>query len=238
LRKNDCFRREFFADISHDLRSPLASMQGYLETLQIKEEQLTSEERGRYIDVIFSNLKLISDLVDEMYRLVRLETRQVQLNPERFAVEELLQDVILKLKQQSEKKEVHLSFCLPSRSFIVTADIGLIERAVSNVIGNAINYTPSRGRIRITLRSHKKAARITISDSGCGIAPEDLPFVFDRYYRSKKNRQNQGSRNSGLGLAIAKKILELHECSLFVESRLGAGTTFYFDLPAEIREIK
>jgi signal transduction histidine kinase len=229
LKRTDDLRRELVAGVSHDLRSPLASIQGYLETILIKDEKLSPEEKKNYLEIILSNTQLLSKLVAELFELSKLDAKQVQPKPEQFSIAELTQDVVMKLRPQAEKNNIHLEPVFPKEVPRVYADIALIERAMSNLIENAILYTPTNGTVKVVLSKSEKKVSVTVSDTGRGIPPKDLPYIFDRFYRVERSR-NRTTGGTGLGLAISKKILELHGSDITVESEVNVGTKFYFDL--------
>ncbi|NOQ96599.1 MAG: HAMP domain-containing protein [Calditrichae bacterium] len=232
LKQTDLLRRELIANVSHDLRSPLASIQGYMETVLMKADQLDPKEREKYLNIILNNTVMLSQLVEELFELSKLDARQVESKLETFSIAELMQDVVLKYRPQAEQAGVHLESIVPSKSIVVSADIGLIERAVSNLIENAIKYTPDKGVVKVALTEGSGKVHISISDTGSGISEQDLPHVFERCYRGGKN-QTRKPGGSGLGLAISKKIIELHDSDLLVESQLNVGTRFSFDLKRE-----
>lgn len=233
LQKTDKLRRNLIANVSHDLRSPLASMQGYLETILIKDTNLSKEERNRYLETIRKNTEMLRTMVDELFELSKLDARQVEPELESFSIAELAQDVLLKLKPRADEKGVALDINLRQSLPQVVADIGLIERVLTNLIENAIHYTEESGRVSLRLKENSSTVRIAIEDDGCGISEEDLPHIFDRFYRGDKSR-SLSTGSTGLGLAIAKKILELHGREISVESEAGEGTTFVFSLPKAV----
>ena len=230
LRQADRMRRELVANVSHDLRSPIASIQGYLETIAIKDGDLTPEERRRYVKTALRNAQRLNTLVSELFELSKLETEQVEPTFEPFPVAELVQDVVMQYQPRAEEQGVNLQAELPERHVRVTADIGLVERALSNLIDNALQYTPSDGQVRVRLENEGTDVCVAVQDTGPGIPDEDLPHIFERSYRVDKSRDRDRG-GAGLGLAIAKTILELHDRSLEVESTVGKGTTFRFHLP-------
>lgn len=233
LKRKDDLRRELIANVSHDLRTPLASIQGYLETILIKEkeERLTPEERLRYLEIMLKNTEIVNKMVSELFELSRLEAQQVKPKPERFSMAELAQDVVMKFRDRAEKTQVHLKTHLQPDLPLVEADIAMIERALSNLIENAVNYTPARGSVSVEVTGKNDMIRTVVSDSGQGISARDLPYIFDRFYRGRtKNAGNKSS--TGLGLTIASKIIEAHGSTIEVSSRVNEGTTFYFHLPA------
>lgn len=229
LKRTDDLRRELVANVSHDLRSPLASMQGYLETILMKDEALQANERRRYLQIIFDNTKMLSTLVGELFELSKLDARQIQPKVEAFSIAELTQDVVMKFKPQAEKQKVNLQANLARDLPMVQADIGMIERALSNFIDNALRFTPEGGSVKVDLQNNHDKVRVVIADTGCGIPAEEIPRIFERLYRIEKSRA-RGPGGAGLGLAIAKRILDLHESQIHVESKINTGTAFSFDL--------
>ncbi len=229
LRKTDQLRRELVANVSHDLRNPLASIKGYLETIQLKDEQLNPRERQKYIDAALQVSGMLENLIEQLFQLSRLDAEQIELQPEPFSLADLLQDVFMKFTPLAEKKGVHLSASLPKQLPQTYADIGLIERVLSNLLDNALRYTPSGGKISVEIVHVGNRVSIKVSDTGQGIKQEELPLIFDRFYRVEKSR-SRTTGGAGLGLAIAQKILELHQSSISVESQLKVGTSFSFQL--------
>lgn len=235
LRQSDRMRRELVANVSHDLRSPLASIQGYLETVYIKDGELDPEDRQRYIETALKNTQRLNTLVNELFELSKLETKQIEPTIEPFPIAELVQDVVMQYQPRADEQKVDLHAELPERHARVAADIGLVERALSNLIDNAVDYTPEGGWVRVRIDNDHNEVQVEVEDAGPGIPEDDLPHIFERFYRVDKSRcRDQGG--AGLGLAIAKTILELHDCSLDVESTVGEGTTFRFRLPVEVSD--
>jgi len=234
LRQADRMRRELVANVSHDLRSPLASIQGYLETVHMKDDRLDPEERQRYVQTALRNAQRLSDLVGELFELSKLETEQIEPTVEPFPIAELVQDVVMQYQPRAEEQEVDLQVRLPERHVRVEADIGLVERALSNLIDNAIHYTPDGGAVHVRVDNEQREVCVAVADTGPGIPEDDLPHIFERFYRVDKSRDRDRG-GAGLGLAIAKTILELHDRTLVVESTVGEGTTFHFRLPVEAR---
>jgi len=227
LKKTDELRRELVANISHDLKSALATIRGYIETLLMKGDRLPSSEHRRFLEIVLQSTKSLDRLVGELLELSKLETKQVEPVLETFSMTDLAQDVFMKFKPRADKRHIHLSAGIPENLCFVKADIALIERVMSNLLDNAIKNTPGRGFVRIELHSFNGKTRFVVSDSGRGIAPEDIPHLFERFYRGRR-----AEGGSGLGLAISQKIMELHESSITVENRLDRGSSFYFDLPS------
>ena len=228
LKEDDRIRRELVANISHDLRTPLASLQGHLETLQIKGGQLTAEEKKDYLDIALKQSAQLGTLVNELFELAKLDSEST-IRPEPFVLEDLVQDVIQQFELAATSKQIKLEINSPAEIPLAIAEIGLIERALKNLIENSLRYTPPGGAICVNLVPEERHITVQVSDTGCGIEPRDLPRIFDRFYRSEKSR-GDSSGNAGLGLAITKRIVEIHNSSILVTSKPGA-TTFSFTLP-------
>jgi len=235
LKQTDALRRELIANVSHDLRSPLASIRGYLETVIMKKDTLDPREHEKYLNIILNNTVMLSQLVEELFELSKLDAKQIKPQLETFSLSELVQDVVLKYRPHADEAGIQLDSAMPSEALNIKADIGLIERALSNLIENAIKYTPEKGVVKVALTDADQAVRFVVSDTGAGIAEEDLPHVFDRYYRGKQNKTRKPG-GTGLGLAISKKILQLHRSDIQVESQLNVGTRFMFTLQKELAE--
>ena len=219
---------ELIGNISHDLRSPLASIHGYLETALLKDAELDPGERRRFLEISLRSAESLRGLVEELFDLVRLETGQVQPRRESFSLAELAQDVVLKLAPRRRRPGCGLGAgragCPPS-----SGDIGMIERVLTNLIENAVRYTPRAARSGSSFGRTGGRSASRLPTRAAGIAPEDLPRVFERFYRADPSR-DRSTEGAGLGLAIARQIVELHGGTLEVESRPGQGAVFSFRL--------
>jgi len=231
LQRADALRRELIANVSHDLRTPLASMQGYIETVLMKNHTLDPEERSQYLRTILSSAERLTNLVHELFELSKLEAKQIQPKPEPFSLPELINDLMQKFAPQAAQHRVLLSTTCQKGLPLVKGDIGLIDRVLQNLLDNAIKFTPAGGNVHIDIQQLDGKVRTLVRDNGTGIPESDLPFIFDRFYRARTKLQNAGA---GLGLAISKKILELHGETITVESRVNEGTAFMFNLPAAV----
>ena len=232
LKKTDKLRRNLIANVSHDLRSPLASMQGYIETILIKDSNLDKEERDRYLNTILKNTTMMRQLVDELFELSKLDAQQVEPDKELFSIAELVQDLLLKLQPRAEEKNIALVSDLDQKLPQVYADISHVERALTNIVENAIRYSSPGKEVIIDLEHKKAEIIVSIKDTGSGIKEEDLPHIFERFYRADKSR-SKSDGSTGLGLAIANKIIELNDSEIRVESKEGVGTRFWFALPTK-----
>jgi len=233
LKRIDKQRRELVANVSHDLRSPLASIQGYLETILMKDATLSADERKKFLNTIYDSSISLSQLVAELFELSKYDAKQIQPHPEPFSITELTQDVFMKFKPQAESRNINFYMNFPKDLPMVIGDIGMIERALSNLIENALRYTPEKGTVKIELSRKGDKISIIVQDTGYGIPEDELPRVFERFYRVEKSRE-KASGGTGLGLAIASKIVELHNDNIAVESEVNKGTSFSFSLSTDM----
>jgi signal transduction histidine kinase len=232
IKAMDTLRRDLVANVSHDLRTPLVSIHGYVETILMKSKTLTEEELHRYLTTVLQSTEKLKKLVEELFELSKLEAKQTVPKLEQFSLAELIQDVAQKYQIVAEKRGIQIKTELPRDLPFVAADIALIERVFQNLLDNAIKYTPEEGVITIRLHAADKRVSVSVADTGCGIPAEELPLIFERYRRGSQTLP-QGDTGAGLGLAIVKKILEVHGVSIEVSSMPEEGTSFSFDLPVE-----
>lgn len=231
LRETDELRRELVANVSHDLKTPLASLRGYLETLSLKQDSLDDERRRRYLEVATRQSERLGHLVEELFELARLQSKEVRPTLEPFPLAELVQDVVQEFRLEAERRDVDLRFDPPEEVPLVSADIGLIQRVLQNLIGNALEHTEAGGSVAVVLDPGERTVGVRVEDTGCGIPAEELGRVFDRFYRADARREPDRRRVGGLGLAIVKRILELHGTGVEAASRVGEGSVFRFSLP-------
>lgn len=230
--ENSYLRRDLIANVSHDLRTPLVSLRGYLEVVATKGDSLPPSQRGQYLSVALRQSERLATLIDELFELAKLDFKGMMLDRECFSFAELAVDVVQKFQLSAEGQGVRISVDVPARLPAVDADLGLVERVLENLIGNALKHTPAGGRV--DLRAAPRGAFVVaeVHDNGRGIAAEDLPHVFDRYYRGgATGGDGRAHRGAGLGLAIARRIVELHGCEIGAASRRGEGTRLWFTLP-------
>ena len=230
LKENDNLRRELVSNISHDLRTPLSAMQGYLETLIIKGDSLSEEERERFLKIARRNTVRLSSLIGDLFELSKLDSASVTPQLESFSVPELVQDIAQEFQLQAEKKDITLSLNLDANPAFTIGDIGLIQRVLENLVRNAIRFTPVGGEVTLSISERPQSVAVAVSDTGAGIPDNEISHIFDRFYRSDQSNGRQ-SDSSGLGLAIVKKILDLHDSRITVVSKINAGTRFEFELP-------
>jgi len=227
LRQQDLQRRELVANISHDLRTPLSSLHGYLETLALKDATLSADERQRYLSIALSQSHKVGRLAQALFELARLEHGGVVLDRQAFSLPDLVQDVFQKFELAAQSRRQSLSADIAPGLPPVVADLGLIERVLTNLLDNAIRHTPEGGHVTVTLRAGDGEVQISVADSGPGIAPERRDSLFTAMPALGSQRPDSG----GLGLLIVHRILQLHGRDIrLLES--GEGALFVFSLPA------
>lgn len=230
LKENDRLRRELVSNISHDLRTPLSAMQGYIETLIIKADTMSPEERDKFLRIARKHTVRLGTLIGDLFELSKLDSASVTPNLEAFSLPELVQDIAQEFQLESERKDIQLSIDTQSGAAYTIGDIGLIQRVLENLVRNAIRFTPAGGEITVSIAERPEALSVSVSDNGPGIPDDDIPRIFDRFYRAVGGEEAR-SDSSGLGLAIVKRILDLHGSRITVTSKVDAGTRFEFELP-------
>lgn len=233
LKAVDATRRELIANVSHDLRTPLASLRGYLDTLLLKYNSLSESERRYYLETAARQSERLGKLVGDLFDLAKLDARDVKPQLEAFSLAELVHDVVQGLSLGASEQGVTLSATVPPGLPFAYGDIGLLERVLQNLIGNALRHTPRGGRVQVVLVAQESRVRVEVSDTGEGIPPEAIERIFERFFTL--DRSSASSGGAGLGLAIAKRIVELHGSALTVSSELGVGTRLAFSVATQAR---
>ena len=232
IEDKDRMRRELISNISHDLHTPLASIQGYVETLMLRGDQLDAATREEYLRTVMRHATRLGSRVSDLFELSKLESGGIEPKCEVFCLAELLQDVLQSYQLQAGQRGVRLTLAETShRKAEVVADIALIERVLQNLIDNALKHTPEGGRVSIGVEPDGEQFRVSVADTGSGISPEHLPHIFERYWRATPADDTVPGPSAGLGLAIVKRILDLHGSVMRVESNLAQGTRIDFALP-------
>jgi signal transduction histidine kinase len=226
LMRQDQQRRELIANISHDLRTPLTSLHGYLETLSLKADTLSETERKRYLAIALAQSVKVGRLAQALFELARLEHGNVQPALEQFSLIDLVQDVFQKFELPAEARHIRLRAGIPPRLPNVYADLGMIERVLTNLLDNAIRHTPANGEIDVDLAHKDGKVSVTVSDTGPGIPAEQREGLFERPFSS-----GGAHPGGGLGLLIVQRMLQLHHSQIRFIERAGTGTTFCFELP-------
>lgn len=230
LRNQDQQRRELFANLSHDLRTPLTSLHGYLETLRMKSEVLEPQEQRRYLDIALEQSRKVGRLAQEMFELARLEYGVVKPEMEQFFLTDLLQDVFQKFELAVEAKHQRLVADIAPGLPPITADLAMMERVLMNLIDNAMRAAPEGGEITVELQPHAQGGiEVTVRDTGPGISAALQEHLFERPAFTGYAAA-QGARSGGFGLMIVHRILQLHESTIRLMSRPGAGAVFRFVL--------
>ncbi|MDX1756212.1 MAG: ATP-binding protein [Marinobacter sp.] len=231
LQEKDALRRRLVAQVSHDLRTPLASMQGYIESLRMKRATLSAGEQEQFLDIALAEGRRLSRQVDELFELAALEAREKQPRPEPFPLAELVHDVVQKHSPRAGAKAVRLRVARTPSLPLAHGDLAMTERVLDNLIGNAIEYSPEGSEVVLDMDRQDEWLRVTVRDAGPGIAEQDLPHIFDAFYRGESG--NAGG-HAGLGLAIAKRIMTLQQGGIEVRNLQPRGTAFTITLPIVI----
>ncbi|TLV19860.1 HAMP domain-containing histidine kinase [Klebsiella indica] len=228
LADSDRQRREFIANISHDLRTPLTSLLGYLETLTLKADRLTAEENKQYLNIALRQGNKVRHLSQQLFELARLEHGAIKPQPETFSLAELVQDVAQKFDLPIATRKIGLQLDLAVGLPQITADLSMIERVLTNLLDNAIRHTPEGGLIRLTARQSGRSLIVEVADSGPGIADEQRATLFER--PSVLASGAQSASRGGLGLLIVRRMLQLHGGDIRLIAA-PAGACFQFTLP-------
>jgi signal transduction histidine kinase len=221
----ESMRQQLVANVSHDLRTPLSSIHGYLETLLMKNEELTAEQRKEFLSTSLQSTGRMRTMVDEFFELSQLESGEIKLAKEHFSLMELIHDVVAEQSIMAEKKNIHLVIANTAVHPQVYSDLRLVNKVIQNIVGNAVKYGQTGTQVEIAVAKDADKLWVTIRDNGPGISKSDMPFVFDRFRRGKTNEPG-----TGLGLAIVKSALQLLGEQYTLESEEAVGTTFRFSL--------
>jgi signal transduction histidine kinase len=222
-------RRKLFENLTHDLKTPLTSIRGYLEAL-LDEIAGTEEQRKNYLNIAYQRVLQLDRLLNDMLLLSRLEARQ-EFKFTKVSATSFLKKWVNNIWDDVVSSNRRLSVCIPDNLPTIQIDTAHLQRALQNIVDNALKYTRAGGQIIISADRLEDKVTITIVDDGLGISPQDLPFVFERFY--KGSGRNRSSEGSGLGLAITKEIIEAHGGSVRIESDLGLGTKVIVQLPCQ-----
>ena len=229
LRTSDALRRQMMADVSHELKTPLTAMRGFIETLRMPEVALDADRRSRYFETIDRETRRLERIVKDLLDLARYEAGGVVLQRRLFDIERLFGNVAGRHERDAHTKGVAIRIHVDAHADQVVADPDRIEQAIENLVGNALRHTPAGGTVTLSATQADGAATLSVSDTGVGIAPEHLPHVFERFYKVDTARAAE-TTGSGLGLSITKAIVERHGGTIRVTSQPG-GTAFTVVLP-------
>ncbi len=229
ISAQETLRRNLFASLSHDLRTPLATLHSYLETLQLKAAELDAEQRQEYTDRAIQYSQRLKTLVDELFEMAKLDTLQVAPHIEPFSLPELVQDILQQFEVKAQQAGITMHMIGETELPAVQGNIGMVQRVFENLIANALRHMNAEGEIEVSLRLMENKIEVQLSDTGCGMAEEELSRIFDPLYQV--NNAHRAGEHSGLGLTIVRRILELHGSKITVHSQQGKGTRFTFSLP-------
>jgi two-component system, OmpR family, phosphate regulon sensor histidine kinase PhoR len=235
LKKMDQVRRDFVANVSHELRTPLSILRGYIETL-LDTPQIPHEELTRILRVMERHSDRLELLVEDLLTLAQLESSNPNLQMGMIDLSIFLREMVRDWEKKLTKKQLNIILDLPTELSPICADRTRIQEALYNLLDNAVKYSREEGQIRLIARQRDSEVELAVSDDGIGIAKDDLPRIFERFYRADKARSPDKVRGTGLGLAIVKHIAQLHGGRVEAESELQNGTTIRVILPSNRRD--
>ena len=233
LKRTDQMRSDFVANVSHELRTPLSILRGYIETL-IDDPKSSGEERRRILEVMERHSKRLGLLVDDLLMLAQLESADSNLQLSDVDLPRLFGDVAHDWKKKFAEKGLRVVVDLAPDLSMICADEARLQEVLYNLLDNAVKYSRENGEVRLRAEQGRGEIALSVSDDGVGIDKNDLPRIFERFYRADKARSPEGIRGTGLGLAIVKHIAQLHGGRVEAESELGKGTTIRVILPTRV----
>ncbi|WP_025690557.1 sensor histidine kinase [Paenibacillus zanthoxyli] len=231
LSRMETMRQDFISNVSHEIQSPLTSIRGFARAL--RREDLSRETREHYLDIIETESARLSGLSDSLLKLSVLESGSFPLEAKPYRLDKQLRNILLACEPQWMGKGIEVEAELAE--ITVTGAADLLSQVWNNLLHNSIKFTPPGGKLMITARLIGTEAEVVVSDTGAGISREDLPRIFERFYKADKAR-GAGAGGSGLGLSLVKKIVDLHLGAVRAESRLGEGTEIIVTLPLSMKE--
>jgi two-component system phosphate regulon sensor histidine kinase PhoR len=233
IRRDRDRSRDFLADVSHELRTPIAAIRTFNELLQEHAGE-DPETRAEFLEACAVQIERLDWLAQNLLELSKLDSGLVLLDLRPDDLRATVEQAVEQAGTAARRRGVHLAIQLPDRPLRIRHDPVRVGQVVANLVGNGIKFTDRGGWIRIDVNATPDGARIEVTDTGVGIAPDELPRIFERFYRGTRASEARGS-GSGLGLAIVRSIVEMHGGSVAVETRLGSGSTFTVNLPADPR---
>jgi two-component system, OmpR family, phosphate regulon sensor histidine kinase PhoR len=228
LDQMENMRQEFISNVSHEIQSPLTSIRGFAQALE--NDQLSAEQRHHYLEIIENESMRLSRITEDLLKLAALQSEHAKFEPRQYRLDQQIRNLVLACEPLWSAKEIEMDISLEDAQ--ITADEDLLSQVWNNLIHNSIKFTPQCGHIGMDLHLRDGHVEFKISDSGIGISAEDLPHVFERFYKADKSR-TRSAEGSGLGLSIAKTIVEMHRGSIQAASDDGAGATFTVTLPLQ-----
>ncbi|MPM14341.1 Adaptive-response sensory-kinase SasA [bioreactor metagenome] len=228
LKDLEATRRSFVANVSHELRSPLTSMKGFLEAMQ--DGTIGPDEYEKYIGIVLSETKRMAVMVNDLLDLARIESGKTALKLEIFDINELIRRTLITFEARIYEHHMEVDVKFAQEQYYVEADSAQISQVLRNIIDNAIKYSPDDSKLRIATYAMKREIYVSIQDSGQGIPEQDIPHVFDRFYKVEKAHTPSKQSGTGLGLSIVKRIIDQHNQTITLKSAKGKGSTFTFTL--------
>ena len=229
VKRVDANRREWVANVSHDLRTPLTSLIGHLETIQMRGERMSAEDRVRFLDVAMRNAQHLDRLSSSLFDLARLESDDLPLDKSPAHLGEFLDDFVARFAAVAETRNITLTVEYPPGLPLVSIDAALVERALANLMDNALRYTPSGGAIMLNAAPRDNGVAVTVADSGKGIDATVLAHVFERFFQGSSHREGGG--HAGLGLAVVERVAQLHGGRASAANRESGGAVFELWFP-------
>lgn len=233
-RRLDKLRKDFISNVSHELRTPISLLQGYSEAI-VDDIAESKDEKNELAQIINEESLRMGRLVNELLDLGRMEAGHIQLNKEEVEIEQFVDRIIKKFTGIASESDIELLLSKHIKKEVAFFDADRVEQVFTNLIGNALNHTDEHGTVKIFVENNGEFVYVEIADSGQGIPEEDIPFIFERFYKADKSRtRNAKKKGTGLGLAIAKNIVDAHAGTISVKSKLDMGTTFSFKIPYKL----
>lgn len=226
LSKIEKMRQEFISNVSHEIQSPLTSIRGFTQAL--RNDNISLENKLHYLDIIEAESTRLSKLSDNLLKLASLEADTIKFEPRVYRLDKQVRSIILSCEPQWSDKDINMNVSM--EEIEIKADEDMMNQVFINLVRNSIKFTAEGGNISIDLHRQNGTIEFIISDTGIGIAEEDISHVFERFFKADKSR-NSSIKGSGLGLSIVKKIVDMHHGTINVQSKLGEGTAFTVSLP-------
>lgn len=236
LKKLEQMRKDFVANVSHELKTPITSIKGFSETL-LDGAMNDKDTLEYFLSIILKESDRLQSLIEDLLDLSKIEKQGFKLNPEYFEINGILEEIFVILKRKAKEKEIELLLNRPPKDLFLFADASRVKQVFINLINNAIAYTPAGGEVKVNVEEVDGEIVIIVSDTGVGMEQEEIPRIFERFYRVDKAR-SRNSGGTGLGLAIVKHIVEAHHGSISVKSKLDNGTTFTVKLSKENKDLQ
>ena len=234
LKRLNKVKSDFLVVLSHELKAPLINVKGSIDVLLKDSYDILNEDQRRFLSIAKNNIERLLRLIDDLLDISKLESGVVSMKRDKFDISNMIRSVATSFKPELEKKSIDLHLKLPEEN-LIWGDSDRLEQVFNNILSNAIKFTPQRGRIEFTFEDIGDNIRIAMSDNGPGISKENLPKVFDKF-SSLCVADSGVVKGTGIGLSIAKDIVEMHRSSIWVESELGKGSRFFVELPKDLRK--